>query len=130
MFADSLVSMFMCFSSLNVFGFILYMVDSKSDINSSIDLQWRFLISVLAVAVLCLCSVSLSMISVWRCLLIALFFSVLQLILFRHPTFFIFFIFFWCKCFLFPHTFVCCLFDYALDIPAFQNNIAAFLMFL
>ena len=64
MFADSLVSTFMCFSSLNVFGFILYMVDSKSDINTSSDFRCRFLISVSAVAVLCLYSVSLSMIFV------------------------------------------------------------------
>ena len=39
-----------------MFGFILYMADSKCDINSLWDLQCLFLVSLLAMALLCLYS--------------------------------------------------------------------------
>ena len=69
MYADSLISLFMCFSGLNVLGFVLYLPnmlgiilyisDSKCDINFSQNFLSFFLVSLWAVVLLrfvcCLC---------------------------------------------------------------------------
>ena len=61
------------FNSFDVFGFILCMSDSKRDINCSQNLRCLFLIYLLAVDLVCLYSVSLAAVFVWRYFLYAKF---------------------------------------------------------
>jgi hypothetical protein len=51
----------MCFNSFNVVYFIVYMADSKCNINGSQNLRCLCLVSLLAMALLDLYSISMSM---------------------------------------------------------------------